>query len=97
VNDPVSDTYLGCGNLSSTTYYHTGYTGTLVCNDPERQLITVLLTNRVWPNKTANMGTIQLARQAFNNAVKAVVDQMMMGGGGVVSDGVSGINAHKMT
>lgn len=29
-NHYTMDPYRGCGNLSSTTYYHTGYTGTLV-------------------------------------------------------------------
>ena len=38
-----------CGNLSSTTYLHLGYTGTQVCSDPDRQIFTILLTNRVYP------------------------------------------------
>ena len=63
-----------CGNLSSATYTHTGYTGTQVCNDPTRGLITVLLTNRVYPNASAeSMAKIHTARQRFNNAVLAVV------------------------
>jgi hypothetical protein len=46
-----------------------------VCVDPERQLITVLLTNRVYPNASeASMAAIHWARQRFNNAVRAVVD-----------------------
>jgi hypothetical protein len=46
-----------------------------VCVDPDRQLITVLLTNRVYPNAdTASMIAIHHVRQRFNDAVKAVVD-----------------------
>ena len=62
------------GNLSPLSYYHTGYTGTQACNDPERQLITILLTNRVWPTKVDHMTTIQYARREFNNRVKDIVD-----------------------
>ncbi len=72
-NDYTMNTYRGCGNLSALTYTHTGYTGTEVCNDPTRQVITILFTNRVYPNKTGNFGTIQTARQSFNNAVLSVV------------------------
>lgn len=63
-----------CGNLSSTTWTHTGFTGTQVCCDPERQIFTVLLTNRVFPDKS-NTKILQ-ARRDFNNAVKQVVDSM---------------------
>ena len=66
---------MGCGNLSSAAWTHTGYTGTEVCVDPDRMLITILFTNRVYP--AANEETkekIHCARQRFNNAVKAIVD-----------------------
>lgn len=72
-NDYKMNSERGCANLSSLTYTHTGYTGTELCNDPTRKLITILFTNRVYPNKTANMPEIRSARQAFNNAVLAVV------------------------
>lgn len=65
----VADTYLGCGNFSALTAYHTGYTGTLLCVDPVSNVSTVLLTNRVYPNSTGNMDTIHTTRQLFNNAV----------------------------
>lgn len=74
-NNYVMNTYRGCGNLSSLTYTHLGYTGTELCNDPTRQLITVLLTNRCYPNKTGNLGPrIQHARRSFNNAVMMAFD-----------------------
>jgi len=63
-----------CGNLSSTTYTHTGFTGTQACNDPERQMFTILLTNRVYPDKSNQK--IAKARRDFNNAVKAVYDSL---------------------
>lgn len=75
-NDYVSNTYRGCGNLSSLTFTHTGYTGTQVCNDVERGLTTVLLTNRVYPHADeASLHTIHTARQEFNNIVRDLVDR----------------------
>ena len=42
----------GCGRyLSSTAYGHTGFTGTSLWIDPERQLFVVLLTNRVYASR----------------------------------------------
>ena len=73
VTQAPTDTYLGCGNMSSATAYHTGYTGTLICIDPSTSLSLVLLTNRVYPNKTAEMDGVHATRQAFVNAVLAAL------------------------
>lgn len=72
--------YLGCGRMPAATFTHTGYTGTLLCGDPQTRggLITVLLTNRVYPHADAQSSqAIHEARQAFNNAVLDAV----VGGG----------------
>ncbi len=46
-----------------------------MCNDPDRQIITILLTNRVYPlDSPFTYGEIRFARQRFNNMVQAVVD-----------------------
>mmetsp|Transcript_27014 Transcript_27014/g.57268 ORF Transcript_27014/g.57268 Transcript_27014/m.57268 type:complete len:460 (-) Transcript_27014:48-1427(-) len=69
-NDPTTTDEgwnLSCGNLSSKTWTHIGYTGTQICGDPERQLITVFLTNRVYP--FAGNDQMHTYRQNFNNAV----------------------------
>ncbi len=51
------------------------YTGTQVCNDPARKIITILLTNRCYKNDTRESKLkIAAARRNFNNAVKLVVD-----------------------
>jgi hypothetical protein len=74
-NDYAANHYRGCGNLSSLSFTHTGYTGTEICADPERGLITVLLTNRCFPDDSgASKSAIHAARQGFNNAVKDAVD-----------------------
>ncbi|MEM9850045.1 MAG: serine hydrolase, partial [Bacteroidota bacterium] len=38
-------------SASASTFGHTGFTGTAVWADPEHDLIFILLTNRVHPNK----------------------------------------------
>jgi serine-type D-Ala-D-Ala carboxypeptidase len=74
VTQASTDTYFGCGNMSASTFYHTGYTGTLVCVDTLRNISTVLLTTRVYPDE-GNVPQIQALRQSFNNAVIAELDK----------------------
>jgi CubicO group peptidase (beta-lactamase class C family) len=73
-NDYKMNTYRGCASLSPKTYTHLGYTGTETCNDPERKLITILLTNRVYPGKTNSADLIHSLRQNFNTAVQQTYD-----------------------
>jgi CubicO group peptidase (beta-lactamase class C family) len=75
-NDP--DAYdqgwdLSCGTMSARTFMHTGYTGTMVCMDPELGYYVVLLTNRVYPTDAAGSGQIHLIRQNFTTKVREVL------------------------
>jgi CubicO group peptidase (beta-lactamase class C family) len=45
IDDEVFTTF------GSTTFSHTGFTGTSLCLVPERELVVVLLTNRVNPSR----------------------------------------------
>jgi uncharacterized protein YbbC (DUF1343 family)/CubicO group peptidase (beta-lactamase class C family) len=66
-----ADYYMG--HLASpTTYGHTGFTGTSLVIDPHRQLIVVLLTNRVHP--TRNGPSQNPSRQAVADAALAAAD-----------------------
>jgi CubicO group peptidase (beta-lactamase class C family) len=57
-----------CGNrLSSTAVGHTGFTGTSLWIDWERDLYVVLLTNRVHPTRDNNL--IRPIRSAFHDSV----------------------------
>jgi len=38
--------------LSNRTFLHTGFTGTSIAADPERNLVVVFLTNRVYPTRS---------------------------------------------
>jgi CubicO group peptidase (beta-lactamase class C family) len=59
--------------FSEQAYGHTGFTGTSLWIDPERQLFVVLLTNRVHPTRENNQ--IRDARVAFHAAVVEAVDR----------------------
>ena len=50
------------------------YTGTQVCCDPERKIITILLTNRCYKDDSSrSKDLILLTRRLFNDAVAQVL------------------------
>jgi beta-glucosidase-like glycosyl hydrolase/CubicO group peptidase (beta-lactamase class C family) len=57
--------------FSPTSFGHTGFTGTSIWVDPERELFAVLLTNRVYPTRENN--GISRLRPAFHDAVIAAL------------------------
>jgi CubicO group peptidase (beta-lactamase class C family) len=62
-----------CGTLmSARAFGHTGFTGTSLWIDPDRELYAVLLTNRVHPD--AQQDGIREVRRAFHDAVVAAAD-----------------------
>lgn len=62
---PASD------SASSASYGHTGFTGTIVWNDPARQTIYVFLSNRVYPD-AANK---KLQRMDTRTKIQSVIDK----------------------
>ena len=58
--------------FSSEAFGHTGFTGTSIWIDPQRELIVVLLTNRVHPTRAR--GGMRAVRRQFHNAVVQAVD-----------------------
>jgi len=53
--------------LSKNTYGHTGFTGTSLWIDPERELFVLLLTNRVHPTRTNDK--IRQVRPALHDSI----------------------------
>lgn len=53
--------------FSPRSFIHTGFTGTSIAVDPDKDLFVILLTNRVYP--TRENQKIARARQAIHNAV----------------------------
>lgn len=61
------------GDLASPrAIIHTGFTGTSIYIDPDRDAFIVLLTNRV--NPTRNNNLINKARPAIHTAVLKILD-----------------------
>ena len=57
-----------------TTFGHTGFTGTSIAVDPQRDLFIILLTNRV--NPTRNNGKITEVRRQLADAVVPDFDRL---------------------
>jgi CubicO group peptidase (beta-lactamase class C family) len=53
--------------FSGTSFGHTGFTGTSIWADPERNLFVVFLTNRVYPTRANTR--ISRVRPALHDAV----------------------------
>lgn len=70
----MSSAYSGCkGDLfSSSTYCHTGYTGTSIVIDPENDIAVILLTNRVHPT---DRGSVAKLRTSVANAVAGSINE----------------------
>ncbi len=58
--------------LDDTTFGHTGFTGTMIVNNPSTGLTIVLLTNRVM-NPNENGGIARVRRRVLNAVASAVV------------------------
>lgn len=61
--------------LSSSSFGHTGFTGTSIWIDPERELVAILLTNATHPGVDSGKSVNSL-RARFHNAVAATVDSI---------------------
>lgn len=73
--DPLPARPHSCGELlSPASFGHTGFTGTSLWIDPERQLFVVLLTNRLHPVPRRAGPDLFALRPAFHNAVAAAWD-----------------------
>jgi CubicO group peptidase (beta-lactamase class C family) len=68
-----------CGTrMSPSAFGHTGFTGTSLWIDPERELYVVLLTNRVHPSRDND--AIRQVRPAVHDAVTDIFDRAVPAG-----------------
>jgi len=75
-NDPEAKGYGDggmCGTLSARTYLHTGFTGTLVCVDPDRKVVAILLNNRIYPTRDDEEKS-DAVRRTWSTAVQKLFD-----------------------
>jgi CubicO group peptidase (beta-lactamase class C family) len=63
--------------FTSASIGHTGFTGTSIWVDPERDLFVVLLTNRVNPT-ARNQGHVQLRRDVHDLVQLAIADMLVV-------------------
>jgi CubicO group peptidase (beta-lactamase class C family) len=59
-------------HFSTASFGHLGYTGTSLWCDPERQLAVVLLTNRIWPDRSSQ--AIKRVRPLVHDAIVETVE-----------------------
>jgi len=69
--DTPSENSSAGSHLSARAFGHTGFTGTSIWIDPERDLFIILLTNRVYPTRENNL-IRDVRRQVADLAVAAV-------------------------
>ncbi|MCA9692063.1 MAG: beta-lactamase family protein [Myxococcales bacterium] len=73
---PSADGSAAGSRLSTAAFGHTGFTGTSLWIDPQRDLYVVLLSNRVHPKSTrAGKRAMYRVRRAFQDAVVDAVDR----------------------
>ncbi len=61
-------------NASLSTFGHTGFTGSVVWVDPERELVFIMLSNRVYPSANNNK-LMQLGiRKQIHETINAAID-----------------------
>jgi CubicO group peptidase (beta-lactamase class C family) len=61
--------------MSATTYGHTGYTGTSIWIDPDRDLFVLLLTNRVFAPRTGrSISELKKVRAGVADAAVLLLD-----------------------
>jgi len=70
--DTRSETGSSSGDFfSSNSFGHTGFTGTSVWADPERNLFVIFLTNRVFPTRE-NSKILKVRPELHNAVIKAL-------------------------
>ncbi len=61
-----------CRLASSSTYGHTGYTGTAVWTDPKEKLVYIFLSNRVYPSASTKLNSLRI-RPRIQDAIYAAI------------------------
>jgi len=63
-------------SVSPSSYGHSGYTGTLVWADPEKELVFIFLSNRVHPSASNNkINALKIRRKVMDVVYKSIEKQ----------------------
>lgn len=71
-NAALKDPY-PCLSASSSTFGHTGFTGTCVWADPENQLLFIFLSNRVYPTRNSKVYNALNMRSKIQERIYATI------------------------
>jgi CubicO group peptidase (beta-lactamase class C family) len=74
--DPISDRHYPSKLASPQTYGHTGFTGTCIWVDPKYNLVYIFLSNRVHPNVSNKLGSLNI-RPRIQDVVYEAINKGM--------------------
>lgn len=74
--DPIADRHYPSKLASPQTYGHTGFTGTCIWVDPKYNLVYVFLSNRVHPNASNKLGSLNI-RPRIQDVVYEAINKGM--------------------
>jgi CubicO group peptidase (beta-lactamase class C family) len=72
--DPIADRHYPSKLASDMAYGHTGFTGTCVWVDPKYNLVYIFLSNRVHPNVSSKLGSLNI-RPRIQDAVYEAIQK----------------------
>jgi len=62
-----------CGCVSSASFGHTGFTGTIAWADPETEIVYIFLSNRTFPEATVNTLSKENIREDIQKIIQAAI------------------------
>jgi CubicO group peptidase (beta-lactamase class C family) len=74
--DPIADRHYPSKLASPQTYGHTGFTGTCIWVDPKYNLVYVFLSNRVHPNASNKLGSLNIRPRIQDVVYEAITKGM---------------------
>ncbi|MDN5285358.1 MAG: beta-N-acetylglucosaminidase [Mucilaginibacter sp.] len=74
--DPIADRHYPSKLASPQTFGHTGFTGTCIWVDPKYNLVYVFLSNRVHPNASSKLGSLNIRPRIQDVVYEAITKGM---------------------
>jgi CubicO group peptidase (beta-lactamase class C family) len=70
--DPIADRHYPSKLASPETYGHTGFTGTCIWVDPKSNLVYIFLSNRVHPDVSNKLGSLNIRPRIMDVVYEAI-------------------------
>ncbi len=68
-----------CASVSPLTFGHTGFTGTCIWADPARQLVFIFLSNRVNPQESSRLSSLNVRGNIMENIYQSLRSKTLLG------------------